>query len=169
LVVSISETQVTRTLYISVLRIGGVTRGEEGLKYVKGLIALAVLAVAFAGALYLTPASAHPYWLNEEQGDDFVSPLWSDEGFNSSDGEWHRPHPGCPWGYAGPEEGEPGWSSPPWYDPEQGTPEGGEPGEERPRGYHPGPGCGGMMGGGYGRGGHGPRGGGYSRGGRSSS
>lgn len=168
LIVSIFETQVTRTIYISLLRIRGVTRGEKGLKNVKGLIALTVLAVAFAGALYLLPASGHPYWLDEEQGDGFQPPMWDDEGLNGSYGAWNQSYPGCPWGYLGPEDGEPGWRYPPWYDPEQGTPEGGEPGDDEPRGYYPGPGCGGMMGGGYRRGGYGPRGGGYGRGGRSS-
>jgi hypothetical protein len=110
-----------------------------------------------AGAYFLLPASAHPYWAGNETA-EYVPPMWAEEGYNGTYGPWHEPYPGCPMWENGTESGEPQWNPPPWHDPDW------EPGEGE-SGYGPGPGCG-MMGQGS-RGARGSRGGGmgYSHGG----
>ena len=120
------------------------------MKNTKVVVALAALAIV-AGAYFLLPASAHPYWVgNETEG--YVPPMWDEDGYNGSHayGMGHEPHEDCPmWDYD-TESGEPEWNPPPMHDHEEH--EEGEPG------WHQGPGCG-MMGAGSG----GPMGGGSSR------
>lgn len=40
----------------------------------KSLMALTVVVFALAAALYVIPSFAHPYWLDEEEGEEFVPP-----------------------------------------------------------------------------------------------
>jgi hypothetical protein len=102
------------------------------LKKIKAVVAFAALAV-MAGAYFLLPASAHPYWYGNETA-EYVPPMWDEEGYNGTYGPWHEPPEDCPmWDYD-TEGGEPEWNPPPWHDH-----------EEREPGWHRGPGCG-MMG-----------------------
>jgi hypothetical protein len=120
------------------------------LKNTKVVVTLVALAIV-AGAFFLLPASAHPYWDRNDTA-EYVPPMWDEESYNGSYGPWHEPYPDCPmWDYD-TESGEPEWNPPPWHDYEDH--EEGEPG------YHQGPGCG-MMG----QGSSGPMGGRGSRGG----
>ena len=103
------------------------------MKKTKVVVALAALAIV-AGAYFLLPASAHPYWAGNETA-EYVPPMWGEERYNGTYGPWQEPPEDCPmWDYD-TESGEPEWNPPPWHDPDW-EPEEGEPG------YRQGPGCG---------------------------
>ena len=66
------------------------------MKKTKVVVALAALAIV-AGAYFLLPASAHPYWVGNETA-EYVPPRWGEEGYNGSYGPWQEPPRTAPCG-----------------------------------------------------------------------
>jgi len=105
------------------------------MKKSKTLVALAAVVLTVAGVYFLAPVSARPYWWGNQTEED-LPPMWDEAGFNGTYGygPWHNANGSCPWWEEGAEGEEPGWSYPPWHDPEW------EPSEDDPD-WRPGSGC----------------------------
>lgn len=71
----------------------------------KTIIALVIVAIAVSASLYIVPALAHPYWAEEEVGEDFTPPCLTDGEYDNATygyGPYHNET--CPWTEF-PEEG----------------------------------------------------------------
>lgn len=71
----------------------------------KTIIALVIVAIAVSASLYIVPALAHPYWAEEEVGEDFTPPCLVDGEYdNATYGYGPYNNGTCPWKEF-PEEG----------------------------------------------------------------
>jgi hypothetical protein len=72
----------------------------------KTIITLVLVAIAISASLYIVPALAHPYWAEEEVGEDFTPPCLADGEYENATYGYGPFHNGtCPWAESTEEGG----------------------------------------------------------------